>query len=139
VYWFKLALNVDRGVELAIAAVIVTLLLFARYYGLPADNLDRSLCIGFCLYSCFFVINDSLFEKWVNAYLSLWKFLDILTFLASLLLWLGAARAYSETAPARDPVVVPKELHGKLSSELNVRLRLLNEHLNQLLSSGGQR
>jgi len=139
VYWFKLALNVDRGVELAIAAVIVTLLLFARYYGLPADNLDRSLCIGFCLYSCFFVINDSLFEKWVNAYLSLWKFLDILTFLASLLLWLGAARAYSETAPARDPVVVPKELYGKLSSELNVRLRLLNDHLNQLLNSGGQR
>ena len=138
-YWYKLSLNVDRGVGLAGAAVIVTLLLFARYYGLPADNLDRSLCIGFCLYSCFFVINDSLFEKWVNAYLSLWKFLDILTFLASLLLWLGAARAYSETAPARDPVVVPKELHGKLSSELNVRLRLLNEHLNQLLSSGGQR
>jgi hypothetical protein len=138
-YWYKLPLNVDRGVGLAVAAVIVTLLLFARYYGLPMDHLDRSLCIGFCLYSSFCVINDSLYDKWLLGYLSFWNFLGVLTFLASLFLWLGAARAYPETAPARDPVIVPKELHGKLSSELNVRLRLLNEHLNQLLHSGGQR
>ncbi|MGC0779819.1 MAG: hypothetical protein WCD68_21685 [Candidatus Acidiferrum sp.] len=138
-YWYKLPLNVDRGAALAIAAVIVTLLLFARYYGLPMDNLDRSLCIGFCLYSCFCVINDSLYDKWLLGYLNFWNFLGVLTFLASLFLWLGAARAYSETAPARDPVIVPKELYGKLSSELNVRLRLLNEHLNQLMNSGGQR
>jgi hypothetical protein len=138
-YWYNLPLNLDRGVGLAIAAVIVTLLLLARYYGLPMNNLDRSLCIGFCLYSCFCVINDSLLEKWVKGYMNFWSFLGVLTFLASLLLWLGAARAYSETAPARDPVIVPKELYGKLSSELNVRLRLLNEHLNQLLNSGNPR
>jgi len=138
-YWYKLPLNVDRGVGLAVAAVIVALLLFARYYGLPMDNLDRSLCIGFCLYSCFCVINDTLLEKWMNSYLNFWTFLGVVTFLASLLLWIGAARAYSETAPARDPVVVPKELYGKFSSELNVRLRLLNEHLNQLLHPGDQR
>lgn len=138
-YWYKLPLNVDRGVGLVGAAMIVTLLLFARYYGLPMDHLDRSLCIGFCLYSSFCVINDSLYDKWLLDYLNLWSFLGVLTYLASLLLWLGAARAYSETAPARDPVIVPKELYGKLSTELNVRLRLLNEHLNQLLNSGDQR
>ena len=138
-YWFKLPLNVDRGVGLAVAAVIVALLLFARYYGLPMDHLDRSLCLGFCLYSCFCVINDSIYDKWLLGYLNLWSFLGALTFLASLLLWLEAARAYSETAPAQVPVIVPKELYGKLSSELNIRLRLLNEHLNQLLHSGAQR
>lgn len=138
-YWYKLPLNVDRGVGLAVAAVIVTLLLFARYYGLPMDSLNRSLCIGFCLYSCFCVINDSLYDKWLLGYLNFWNFLGVLTFLASLFLWLGAARAYSETAPARVPAIAPKELYGKLSSELNVRLRLLNEHLNQLLNSGDQR
>jgi hypothetical protein len=138
-YWFKLPLNVDRAMGLAVAAVLVTLLLFARYYGLPMDNLDRSLCLGFCLYSCFCVINDSLYDKWLLGYLNFWNFLGVLTFLASLFLWLGAVRAYSETAPACDPVVVPKELYGELSSELNIRLRLLNEHLNQLLHSGAQR
>ncbi len=138
-YYDRYPLNVSRGAGLAGAAVIVALLLFARYYGLPMDHLDRSLCIGFCLYSCFYVINDSLLEKWASVYAGLWNFLNVLTFLASLLIWTGAARAYSETAPARDPVIVPKELYGKLSSELNVRLRLLNEHLNQFLNSGGQR
>jgi len=138
-YWYSLPLNLDRGVALAVAAVIVTLLLFARYYGLPMDNLDRSLCVGFCLYSCFTVVNDSLLEKWVNSYMNLWSFLGVLTYLASLLLWLGAARAYTETAPARDPLTMPHALYGKLSSELNVRLRLLNDHLNQLLNSGSQR
>jgi hypothetical protein len=138
-YWYKLPLNVDRGVGLAVAAVIVTLLLFARYYGLPMDNLDRSLCMGFCLYSSFCVINDSLYDKWLLGYLNLWSFLGAFTFLASLLLWIGAARAYSEAAPARVPVIAPKELYGRLSSELNVRLRLLNEQLNQLLNSGNPR
>jgi len=138
-YWYKLPLNVDRGVGLAGAAVIVTLLLFARYYGLPMDNMNRALCMGFCLYSCFCVINDSLLEKWVTNYLSFWSFLAVLTFLASLLIWTGAARAYSETAPASDPVMVPRDIYGELSSELNVRLRLLNEHLNQLLNPEDQR
>jgi hypothetical protein len=132
VYWYKLALNLDRGVELAIAAVIVALLLFARYYGLPMNSLDRSLCIGFCLYSCFYVMNDTFFERWVNAYAGLWGFLDILTFLASLFLWLGAVRTYSEVAPAKELTVISNELYGKLSSELNARLRQLNERLDHV-------
>ena len=138
-YWYSLPLNVDRGVGLAGAAVIVTLLLFTRYYALPTNNLDRALCMGFCLYSCFTVINDSLLERWVSSYMSLWSFLGVLTFLASLSVWIVAVRAYSETVPAHDSVIVAKEVYGKLSTELNVRLRLLNEHLNQLLNSGGQR
>jgi len=138
-YYYRFPLNMDRGVGLAVAAVIVTLLLFTRYYGLPMNNLHRSLCIGFCLYSCFTVINDSLFEKWLTSYLNFWSFLVVVSYLASLLIWTGAARAHSETAPAQAPVIVPKELHGKLSSELNLRLRLLNDHLNQLLNAGNPR
>ena len=138
-YYFRFPLNVDRGVGLAGAAVIVTLLLFARYYGLPMNNLERALCMGFCLYSCSCVINDSFYDKWLVSYLNLFSFLSVVAYLASLLIWTGAARAYCETAPARIAVLVPKELHGKLSSELNLRLRLLNEHLDQLINSGSPR
>jgi len=137
-YWRELPLNLDRGAALAVAAVVVVLLLFARYYRMPMDSLDRSLCIGFCLYSCFFVINDSFFERWVFSYLNFWNFLGVLIFLASLLIWIGAVRTYPEAVLALHPVVVPKELYGKLSSELNVRLQLLNEHLDQLLHSRDQ-
>jgi len=137
-YWRELPLNLDRGAGLAVAAVIVALLLFARYYGLPMENLDRSLCIGFCLYSCFSVINDSIFQKLLLSYLNFWNFLGVLTFMASLLIWIGAARAYPATVPARDFAFVSKEEYGKLSSELNLRLRQLNERLDHVSHSEDQ-
>ena len=46
-YWRELPLNLDRGGALAVATVIVVLLLFARYYRMPMDSLDRSLCAWF--------------------------------------------------------------------------------------------
>jgi hypothetical protein len=132
-------LTVDRGAELAIAACIVALLLFARYYLLEISPLDRALSIGFCLYSCFYVINDSLLEKWMYPYVGFWGFMDILTFLASLLIWIQAVRLY---APARVMVAEgPKasDLYDRLSPEVNVRLRLLNDQLAQLLRSESPR
>ncbi len=131
-YWRELPLNLNRGAGLAVAAVIVALFLFARYYGLPMGRLDRSLCIGLCLYSCFSVINDSIFEKYLINYLNFWNFLGVLTFLASLLIWIGAAHASPEKVPAREFAVVSKEEYGMLSSELNARLRQLNERLDHV-------
>jgi hypothetical protein len=65
-------------------------------YLLPVHPLDRALAIGFCLYSCFYVINDSIFETLIESYLGFWGFLDVLTFLASLVIWIRAVRIYSE-------------------------------------------
>lgn len=130
-YWF--ILNGVRGFELAAAAVIVTMLLFARFYSLPIRLLPRALAIGFCLYSAFYVIDYSLLERAVQQYGNFWNFLGIITFMASLLLWIDAARRY---VPAEDVVrlaSIPPELYGKLSSEVNLRLHLLNRQLLLLL------
>ena len=132
-------LTVDRGAELAIASFIVGLLLFARYYLLEIDPLDRALAIGFGLYSCFYVINDSLLEKWMEPYVGFWGFMDVITFLASLLIWIQAVRAY---APALEFVTfrsTSSDRYGALSAEVNVRLRLLNDQLAQLLRSESTR
>jgi hypothetical protein len=132
-------LTVDRGAELAIASFVVGLLLFARYYMLEIDPLDRALSIGFALYSCFYVINDSLLEKWMEPYVGFWGFMDVITFLASLLIWIQAVRAY---APALEFVTsrsTSSDLYGALSAEVNVRLRLLNDQLAQLLRSESTR
>jgi len=40
-------LNGHRGIELAIASVIVILLLFTRYYGIVVEPAVRVLTIGF--------------------------------------------------------------------------------------------
>jgi len=134
-----LILNGVRGLELAMAAVIVTMLAFARYYRLPIHMLHRTLAVGFCLYSASYVIDYSLLEKLLQKYPDYWNFLGILTFLASVLVWLIAVTRAAETAVETVHATIPAELHGRLSSEVNLRLYLLNRQLNELLRSGDRR
>jgi hypothetical protein len=132
-------LTADRAVELCAAVFIVALFIFLRYYRVPIDPLDRFLAIGFCLYSCFGVVNDSLFQHWHLKTGPLWDYLGQLTFLASLMLWLGAVKKHSpkrETVP--QPVLTP-EMYGELSQKLNSRLHGLNHRLDQLFRSGDSR
>jgi len=132
-------LTVDRGAELAIASFIVALLLFARYYLLPIGPLDRALAIGFCLYSCFYVINDSLLEKWMETYTGFWGFMDVITFLASLLIWIHAVLRYAPAREAMAPKRVTAAFYEALSPEVNLRLSLINNQLSDLLHAGNQR
>jgi hypothetical protein len=115
------------------------LFLFVRYYRLSMAALDRYLAIGFSLYSCFWVVNASMVSHWGNAVESLRNFLDILTFLATLLLWTRAVREETETVLESAPAPVPPETYAKLSREVNARLQHLNERLLNLQRSKGSR
>ena len=137
--WQWFILNGVRGFELAAAAVIVSILLFARFYSLPIRPLPRGLAIGFCMYSSFYVINYSLLEKIVQQYADFWNFLGIITFIASLLLWISASAKYVAVEEEVKLVGIPPELYGKLSSHVNLRLHLLNRQLMILLNSGERR
>lgn len=137
--WQWFILDGVRGFELAAAAVIVTMLLFARFYSLPIRPLPRALAIGFCLYSSFYVINYSLLEKIVQQFGDFWNFLGIMTFMASLLLWIDAAISYVAAEDEVKTSSIPPELYGKLSSEVNLRLHLLNRQLMLLLHAGERR
>ena len=134
-----LVLNAVRGFELASAAVIVTMLLFARFYSLSLRSLPRALAVGFCLYSSFYVIDYSLLEHALQQYGNFWNFLAIITFMASLLLWISAARRYVLVEDEGKPASIPPELYGRLSSEVNLRLHLLNRQLMLLLHAGERR
>ena len=136
--WQWFILNAVRGFELAAAAVVVTMLLFARFYALPIRLLPRALAIGFCMYSAFYVINYSLLERIVQQNGDFWNFLGIVTFMASLLLWISASAKYVAEEDEVKPANIPPELYGKLSSEVNLRLHLLNRQL-MLLLHGGER
>jgi hypothetical protein len=131
--WTLAVLNADRSVELCIASFIVCMFLFVRYYRLPMSNLERLLAIGFCLYSCSYVINDSIYERWRSSLGGLWNYLDSLTFLASLLLWIGATRGAAEAQTSTVQASLSPEQYGELSRRLNSRLHLLNSRLNHLL------
>ena len=131
--WQWMILNGVRGLELAMAAVIVTMLLFARYYRIPIHPFLRALAVGFCLYSAFYVINYSLLERVLQQYAVLWNFLGLFSFSATLLVWIGAAIRYAESEAVVSPPAITAELYGKLSSEVNTRLLLLNRQLIQIL------
>jgi hypothetical protein len=137
--WAYSVLNADRAVELCIAVFIVGLLCFARYYRLWISNLERQLAVGFALFSCSWVVSNSLFQGWRSTSGEWWDFFEILAFFATLLLWVNAVRHPVEDMPARRAASLTPGEYGQLSLEVNQRLRELNDRLNQLMRSKDQR
>jgi len=128
----------DRSLELSIAAVIVILLLFVRYYEVVADPVDRSLAVGFCLYSCFGAVNNTILDRYLYSYQELWIVLGMLSFLASLMLWTWAMRS-PQTVSGREEVLLAPGIYETLAPEINLRLRSLNERLSQFWNSEAPR
>jgi hypothetical protein len=128
----------ELGLELAAAAVIVTLLLFARYYDIVVARPVRLLAIGLCLYSCVSVLNDAILERWVSRYITLWNQSGMVAFLGCLLLW---AWAFRHSAPQRAaiPMFVDGTVYVNTIPEMNWRLRSLNEQLMQFWPQGSSR
>jgi hypothetical protein len=122
---------VQRSLELSIAVVIVLLVLFVRYYEVPAGASDRTLAVGFCLYSGIFVINNTFLDRFLYRYSDLWNLLGILSFLVSLLLWTWALRNPQRVSRTEEPLM-GAGVYESLSPEINARLRALNEKLSRL-------
>ena len=126
--WKLALLTADRGLGLSIATVIVVLLLFARYYDVKVDPVVRSLAIGFCLYSCFVVLNNTVLERLLYKYFALWNLLGMLAFFASLSVWTSALR-HSQSEAQPKEILLPSGIYRVIAPEINLRLRLFNEQL----------
>ena len=106
--WQVTLTTAEIAVELAIAAIIILLLLFARYYQVPASAPVRALAFGLGFYSCVSVINDAVLERWLAHYVSLWNAMGMAAFLVSLLIWTWAFRN-----PIGEPAAAPVCLDRK--------------------------
>jgi hypothetical protein len=136
--WERALPAVDRGLELSIAVVVVLLLVFVRYYEVFANASDRSLAVGFCLYSCFSVVNNTFLDRYLYRYAALWNLLGMLSFLASLLLWTWAFRNPLKGSRPEEPLQ-EGGVYESLSPEINARLRALNERMSRFWESKGPR
>ena len=136
--WDETVLRADRGLELTIGVVMVILFLFARYYEIVPEPAVRALAIGFFLYSCFRVVNDTILTQRLAQYEDQWRLLGTLAFFASVSLWFSALRK-PLPAPASGPAMLPSEIYRTLAPEMNVRLRRLNEQLNKLGNARARR
>ena len=128
--WQQAILNADRGLELAIAAAIVFLFLFVKYYEIVVEPTVLCLSIGLFLFSCFSVLNNTILENWLRSYATLWNLLGTLAFIASLLLWIWAVREKQPETPL-EPELIPQAAYHALVPEINYRLKALNEQLSQ--------
>lgn len=124
-------LNADRALGLALATSVVGLFLFARYYQVRTREPVPAMAVGFFLYSCFVMVNDTILEIWLRGYVGLWNFLGVLAFIGSVLVW-GWALRHPIQQPESAPQMLPASVYEAFSPEVNVRLRLLNERLSQL-------
>ncbi len=129
---WKLAVpSADRGLELSIATVIVVLFLFVHYYDVRTERTDRWLATGFCLYSCFGVLNDTFADRYLHGYAELWSLLGMLAFFGSLFLWSWALRKPLTVTVTKENLL-PLHVYQSLTPEINLRLRGLNEQLCRL-------
>jgi hypothetical protein len=132
---WKLALpSADRGLELSIASVIVILFLFVRFYEVQPEPTDRSLAIGFCLYSCFRALNDTILERYAYGYTILWSLVGMLAFFAGLCVWSWALRK-SRTEAAAKQRLLPVGVYQSFAPQINLRLQLLNDQLGKIWNS----
>ena len=136
--WPVVALNADRSLWLAIGVAILTLFLFTQHFEVPFEPAPRFLAIGFFLYACFQVLNDTVAERWLKPYAALWDFLGTLAFLASLLVWIWAMRP-TEQPVASAPELLPEHLYRSLSPAINSRLKALNEQLGHFWHAEGKK
>jgi hypothetical protein len=132
--WTLAVMNADRASELAIAGVIVALLFFTRYYDVELQPPNRLLAITFCVYSCFLVLNDTLFDQQPDRLLAWWNLLGIVAFLIPLFLWTWAFRK-PLSGPLPAVPFLAEEVYRKISPEINLRLRLLNDQLSHFWDS----
>jgi hypothetical protein len=136
--WQFAILNLDRGLELAMATAIVVLFLFVRYYEAGVEPAARTIAMGFFLYSCFRVVNDTFLEGWLQRYVPQWNVYGTLGFLASMALW-GWAFRRTQPEETFEPALLSEDLYRTMAPEINAGLRALNEQLSHFWHTEGKR
>jgi hypothetical protein len=120
----------SRGFHLTFTIATVSCLLLIRFYEIPVHRVYKALLTGFCLFSCSIVIADTLLPilraRHNMHYAAIWNSLALAVFVVVQIVW---------TVALREPLTVPRDLavlpatYARISPEINLRLRALNEVL----------
>jgi hypothetical protein len=128
--WVLIMPNIQRALDLAIATVLVGLFLFARYYMVPFPAALKALALGFLLFSSFAVLNATVLERYMEKYEMAWTVLQMVAFLASVVIWTSALYQ-PHVAAQRASTLASSDVYRTLAPEVNRKLRVLNERLSR--------
>jgi type IV secretory pathway VirB2 component (pilin) len=124
-------ITIEIGLESFVATWIVGLFCFARYYEVQIPTTTGLVGLGLGLISCFRILNDVVFERFVKSYLTAWNHASLLVFIAILLIWIRALRQ-PIAAQAPELQLSAGHEYQALMPQVNRRLIELNDQLSHL-------
>ena len=123
----------DRGFHLAFGIALVACLLLVHYYQVPIHPVYKTLLGGFCFYSCTAVMANTvgriLYLKGNGDFGMGWQLVTMGAYMSVLLVWLMALRTPLPQPAQQVPFLEAERAYWELSPQINERLRLLNERL----------
>jgi len=134
-HWMlQFVLTAERGLELAAAVILLSLLLISDYYRIRLEPVQRMVAVGLCFYSAVQVLNNSFMRGWLTQYVPWWNGIHLVSFQVALVIWWLAIR---KPLPAVEqaPALLPRKVYDELSPRVNYRLRVLNQRLLEFLKS----
>ncbi|HEV2289746.1 MAG TPA: hypothetical protein VGR81_12420 [Candidatus Acidoferrales bacterium] len=119
----------ERGLELMILSILISGLIFCRYYGVKVDHYLTWLMFGFGFYSAVQVANDTFLRTPISWHrFTLWQDLRLVSFNIATLLWCVALlRPLPEVSPS--PALMKPDKYETIAPQMSARLRQLNSAL----------
>lgn len=121
-------LGTERGLELAIVAILLFGLAFSRYYIVKIDRYIEWMGLGMGFYSAVEVVNNTILQRWLVAYFPLWEIFRHFSFNIATICW---GIALLKPLPALQPshTMLSNGEYESLAPEVTARLRELNARL----------
>jgi hypothetical protein len=127
----KLVVAAERGLELAIAVVLITLLLVAHRYKISIQRGPLLLVTGLCFYSLVQTLNNTFYHA-LTSYSPWWNSFRMVSFQLTQLVWI-LAHAIPESVPGEEPLQMAPYVYEEHAEEVSRKLRSLEEELEEIV------
>jgi hypothetical protein len=103
----------ERGLDLGIVVILLALLGLGFRYKVWIGRIERSIILGFAVYSTFQVLNDTFMQKWMMNYFHWWVSASVVSFEVAMVIWI---------LPLLHPLPQPRKQSPLLSEEDSTKL-----------------
>lgn len=125
-------LRAERGLEFAVAGLLLALVAVSRYYGIQVAPPIRYLALGLAIYSVIQIVNNSFMYQWFASFFPWWASIRVLSFDLALFVWCWGLRQ-PVTLPRTTPVLLEPGVYEEVAPQVSFRLRELNNRLLEML------